>query len=85
MTSRDFAHWLQGFFELTESPTSHGLNGTQRALIEKHLALVFIHEIDPSAGKPAHQATLNAVHAGEPWRPGDSGVPSDPNAPKPRC
>ncbi len=46
MTSRDFVFWLQGFLELTE--VSKPLSVTQVACVQKHLALVFIHEIDPS-------------------------------------
>lgn len=65
MTSRDFAYWLQGFFELTDAAT---LNETQTDLIKKHLSLVFIHEIDPSF--PAdQQAKLNNAHHGGPDKP----------------
>ena len=59
MTSRDFAYWLQGFFEITE-PTEIGTKET--AQIKKHLALVFKHEIDPSMGGPEHQEELNQIH-----------------------
>ena len=57
MTSRDFCYWLQGYFELRASdgvdvePTPEMLE-----MIRKHLALVFAHEIDPSAGPPAGMA-----------------------------
>jgi hypothetical protein len=60
MTSRDFAYWLQGYFELR--PSDGPLTGEQADLIRRHLALVFAHEIDPSAGDAAHQAKLNEVH-----------------------
>lgn len=50
MTSRDFCYWLQGALELFG--TAQGLTPEQLALIQKHLALVFVHEIDPSAGRP---------------------------------
>lgn len=60
MTSRDFAYWLQGLFEIGK-PTE--LNAEQTDLIKRHLAMVFVHEIDPSAGSAAHQAELNAVHS----------------------
>lgn len=60
MTSRDFCYWLQGFFELSDPHL--GLTQEQADLIEKHLALVFKHEIDPSHGEPTHQAELNAIH-----------------------
>lgn len=66
MTSRDFCYWLQGYFELRAAdgvnvePTPEMLE-----LIERHLALVFIHEIDPSAGPASHQKKLNDVHAVE--------------------
>lgn len=59
MTSRDFCYWLQGYFEL-----GGGVLSAEHTLcIKRHLALVFKHEIDPSAGPPAHQAELNEIHA----------------------
>jgi hypothetical protein len=66
MTSRDFCYWLQGFFELSKEPglQPSGMTSEQIELIRRHLALVFVHEIDPSAGGPVEQAQLNAVHAG---------------------
>lgn len=65
MTSRDFAYWLQGFFELTDAAT---LDEKQTDLIKRHLNLVFIHEIDPSF--PANQqAALNNAHHGDRPRP----------------
>lgn len=68
MTSRDFAYWLQGFFEITDaggdpSAPKVGLTIAQTEMVRRHLALVFIHEIDPSAGPPEHQAKLDAAHA----------------------
>lgn len=67
MTSRDFCYWLQGFFELRQAAAAQGeaipISGSQAQLIERHLALVFKHEIDPSAGPPGHQAALDAIHA----------------------
>ncbi len=62
MTSRDFCFWLQGMFELGQ-PTA--LNESTTAAIKAHLALVFVHEIDPSMGPPAHQAKLDEVHVGD--------------------
>jgi len=59
MTSRDFAFWLQGFFEVA-NPSTIGTKETE--LIKKHLALVFKHEIDPEMGDEQHQAELNAIH-----------------------
>lgn len=59
MTSRDFAFWLQGFFEI-EDPFEIGPEQTE--MIKKHLSLVFIHEIDPSMGGQEHQDKLNGVH-----------------------
>ncbi len=41
------------------------LNQAQVGMVRKHLALVFIHEIDPAAGPPEHQAKLDAAHAPE--------------------
>jgi hypothetical protein len=59
MTSRDFAYWLQGFFEISR-PESISKEETE--MIKKHLALVFKHEIDPSMGDQAHQEMLNNIH-----------------------
>lgn len=67
MTSRDFAYWLQGFFELREEGT--GLSAKQAELVEKHLALVFKHEIDPSQGSPEHQNELNQIHNSGSYKP----------------
>lgn len=72
MTSRDFCYWLQGFFEIRDAgpqpPEPEGgpqpLTAAQADMIRRHLSLVFLHEIDPSAGGPEEQAKLNAVHAG---------------------
>ncbi len=62
MQSRDFAYWLQGFFELTNTKT---INEEQTELIKKHLNLVFKHEIDPSMGDEKHQQVLNTIHHGK--------------------
>lgn len=59
MRSRDFAFWLQGFFEIDGS---NSLSETQVNVIKNHLSLVFIHEIDPSMGPKEHQNVLNAAH-----------------------
>ena len=76
MNSRDFCFWLQGYFEISldtePGAAPEGLTPEQVMCIRKHLNLVFKHEIDPSMGPPAHQAELNATHAGLPahMRPG---------------
>lgn len=71
MTSRDFAFWLQGFFEITEADSDEpvALSAKQSAMIKAHLSLVFIHEIDPSMGDDAHQQKLDTAHS-VPTRPG---------------
>jgi hypothetical protein len=63
MTSRDFAYWLQGFFEIsgTEALT---MNAEQVSMVKKHLSMVFIHEIDPSMGDAQHQKKLDEAHGG---------------------
>jgi len=67
VTSRDFCYWLQGYLEL--KPLERGserldLSAEQAVCIRQHLALVFKHEIDPSAGSAAHQLDLNQLHNG---------------------
>lgn len=71
MTSRDFCYWLQGFFEITRAnkPLIE-LTSDQVTMIEKHLNLVFAHEIDPSMGNQEHQSKLNILHGNAP----DGGV-----------
>jgi hypothetical protein len=59
MTSRDFAFWLQGVFEVADLKT---LDEKQTLLIKQHLNLVFKHEIDPSMGDQKHQDELNTIH-----------------------
>lgn len=60
MTSRDFCYWLQGYFEI--HGVGDALKPSQLECIRRHLALVFKHEIDPSAGPPEHQKELDAIH-----------------------
>lgn len=60
MTSRDFAYWLQGFFEI-QNPIK--IDETQLQMIKNHLNLVFKHEIDPSMGNEQHQIELNKIHS----------------------
>lgn len=59
MTSRDFCYWLQGYLEV-QQPTA--IDENKVVMIQKHLNLVFKHEIDPSMGNGEHQAELNAIH-----------------------
>lgn len=63
MTSRDFAFWLQGFFEISNVES---ITKEQTEVIKNHLNLVFKHEIDPSMGNPEHQAELNQIHTPNP-------------------
>jgi hypothetical protein len=89
MTSRDFAYWLQGFFEITDAAgqTNTPLRADQVSMIKKHLALVFYHEIDPSYSiDPVIQAEMNSIHSGKPpvymscGSAGSSGASSAGNA-----
>jgi len=63
MTSRDFAFWLQGFFEVSNAET---ITKEQTQVIKSHLNLVFKHEIDPSMGGEKHQTELNEIHSAKP-------------------
>jgi len=67
VTSRDFCYWLQGFFELAKPDAE--LTIEQKHIIKNHLAMVFKHEIDPSAGQQAHQDVLNQIHNQKPDKP----------------
>lgn len=61
MTSRDFAFWLQGFFEIT-NPVE--ISKVQTEMIKRNLSLVFKHEIDPAMGDEVYQEELNNIHHG---------------------
>ncbi len=65
MTSRDFAYWLQGFFEIS-GDNLKTVDGQQLEMIKKHLNMVFVHEIDPSYGGPEEQEKLNSIHNAPP-------------------
>ena len=62
MKAHEFCYWLQGYFELRHKGTDGGLSISQANCIQKHLALVFKHEIDPKYGDEEHQAELNDIH-----------------------
>lgn len=65
MTSRDFCYWLQGFYELKKTiDCREGFSVETVAMIEKHLAMVFVHEIDPKMGDDKHRKLLDDIHAG---------------------
>jgi hypothetical protein len=58
---------LQGFFEIeNERNPNVDLTKKQADVIQRHLALVFKHELDPKQGPPEHQAELQAIHDGRP-------------------
>lgn len=63
MTSRDFAYWLQGFFEISNQKS---ISADQVKIIKNHLNLVFKHEIDPSIdnGDKKIQEDLQEIHDG---------------------
>lgn len=66
MKSTEFAYWLQGFFELSETNT---LSERQVETIKNHLKLVFYHEIDPSySTDPVVQETMQNIHDGNPQK-----------------
>ncbi len=82
MTARDFAYWLQGYFELNAAADRETSSAGDRRVtrpipaevvrvIENHLALVFKHDIDA----PDPTGVLQATHDGTtaPVRPGPGG------------
>ena len=71
MNATEFCYWLQGYIEVTKagqppgnSPLMRTLNQAQLDTIERHLALVFQHDIDPKQGPPAVQQQLQTIHDG---------------------
>ena len=64
MRSKEFAFWLQGFFEL--SKTDESLTPEQVKTIKNHLKLVFLHEIDPSySDNKIVQTIFQNIHDGK--------------------
>lgn len=63
MNAVDFCFWLQGYFEISGNSE---INKEQSKIIQDHLALVFIHEIDPlrESQTSATKAELNSSHSG---------------------
>lgn len=74
MTSRDFCYWLQGYLEIQaarpQPANGVGLTAEQVAVIQAHLAMVFVHEIDPQF---PNAVKLNTLHHGLP----PAGPPKD--------
>ena len=58
MTSKDFAYWLQGFFEIAEETE---ITPRQVEIIKNHLKLVFYYDIDKSY--EVDQKTSEAMQA----------------------
>jgi len=64
MKSNEFAYWLQGFFELSNTNT---LDEKQVQMIKNHLKLVFLYDIDPSySDDKTVQAIFQNIHDGKP-------------------
>ena len=63
MRSSEFAYWLMGWFELNKT-IDHREGATQETLdmIERHLKLVFVHDLDPKQGPPEVQQQLQEIH-----------------------
>jgi hypothetical protein len=66
MKATEFCYWLQGFFELNQAAEEYtnSLTSEQSEIIQRYLALVFSHDIDPQAGPQKHQTMLNSIHGG---------------------
>ncbi len=65
MTAVNFCYWLQDFFEITDHKSGRlqELDAKQVETIQRHLNLVFVHDIDPKAGGPEVQKKLDEIHA----------------------
>ena len=63
MKATEFAFWLQGLFELTDTKT---LNEKQVQTIKNHLKLVFLYDIDPSYSEDKTvQKIFQNIHDGK--------------------
>lgn len=59
MKAVEFCYWLQGVFEVADL---RALDEKQTDLVKRHLAMVFVHDIDPSYPE-GQQAKLNELHS----------------------
>lgn len=90
MKSRDFCYWLQGYFEIIQGREGSAnqrpddLSGGQVKVIKDHLAMVFIHEIDPSF-PPEQQEALDGAHKPSEPKPLPKSGDEDPMGTKYRC
>lgn len=49
MQASEFCYWLQGYIEIGhEQMHQTGLTHNQVEIIKRHLALVFVHDLDPA-------------------------------------
>ena len=74
MKAHEFCYWLQGFFEISNE-SEQPLSKTQVKIIQNHLNMVFIHDIDPSYPND-QQDVLNTAHTGNAPK---SEIPLPPN------
>ena len=66
MKTVEFCYWLQGLFELQPEVLKKGLSPEQTLMVQRHLALVFQHEIDPLySSDDAAKAARQALHDGK--------------------
>lgn len=74
LKSTEFAFWLQGLFELTDTKT---LDEKQVETIKNHLKLVFLYEIDPSySDNKIVQQIFQNIHDGKEPLSGVNIIPS---------
>lgn len=66
MKARDFIYWLQGGFEIGKIKT---IDEDTVKIIQNHIEMVFIEEIDPSFGPDKQEALQNAHDGNKPATP----------------
>jgi hypothetical protein len=64
MKAENFCYWLQGYLELTSAgDKDYELTDEQVKMIQRHLALVFQHDIDPKTEPdPKKAQELQKLH-----------------------
>lgn len=81
MTAESFCYWLQGYFELHAAGLPDGVRVMtikQVEAVKRHLAMVFLHDIDPKLGDAKTQAELHKLHT-------PLTLPADWHSPKLNC
>lgn len=67
MDAASFCYWLQGYLELQPNKKPKPMTEKQLRIVQNHLNLVFLHDLDPKANaeSPIEPGFAQQVHDGK--------------------